>query len=85
MHADIQIVSKPFVQSQTGLPDGLFSNQKSKFGQILEGFAMEYDGIFDKHLDHFTAFCWYILWTFSISRGNLIFFWSFVPRKIWQP
>jgi hypothetical protein len=28
------------------LPDGLFSNQKSKFGLILEGLAMEEDGIF---------------------------------------
>jgi hypothetical protein len=28
------------------LPDGIFSNQKSKFGQILEGLAMEDVGIF---------------------------------------
>jgi hypothetical protein len=27
--------------SNAGLPDGLFSNQKSKFGQILEGLGME--------------------------------------------
>jgi hypothetical protein len=27
--------------SATGLPDGTFSNQKSQFGQILEGLAME--------------------------------------------
>jgi hypothetical protein len=35
----------------------------------------------------FTAFC-YILWTFGIVRGNLVYyfpFWYFVPRKIWQP
>jgi hypothetical protein len=25
--------------SAAGLPDGLFSNQKSQFGQILEGLA----------------------------------------------
>jgi hypothetical protein len=25
-----------------GLPDGLFSNKKSKFGYILEGLAKEY-------------------------------------------
>jgi hypothetical protein len=29
-----------------GLPDGLFSNQKSQFGQILEGLGMENLGIF---------------------------------------
>jgi hypothetical protein len=28
-------------QSGTGLPDGIFSNQKSHFGKILEGLAME--------------------------------------------
>jgi hypothetical protein len=26
---------------QPGLPDGLFSNQKSQFGSILEGLGME--------------------------------------------
>jgi hypothetical protein len=44
----------------TGLPDGLFSNQKSKFWQILEGLAMEDVGILYGHLVHFTVFC-YIL------------------------
>jgi hypothetical protein len=33
-----------------GLPDGFFSNQKSKFGQIFEGLIMEKG--------------WYILWPF---------------------
>jgi hypothetical protein len=28
----------------TGLPDGLFSNQKYQFGEILEGLAMEVVG-----------------------------------------
>jgi hypothetical protein len=70
-----------------GLPDGLFSNQKSKFGLILEGLAMEDDGTFYVLLVHFTVFC-YILWTFGIVRGNLVYFppfWYFAPRKIWQP
>jgi hypothetical protein len=31
---------------QPRLPDGLFSNKKSKFGKILEGLAMEDVGIF---------------------------------------
>jgi hypothetical protein len=29
----------------TGLPDGKFSNQKSKFGYILEGLVIENVGI----------------------------------------
>jgi hypothetical protein len=70
------------------LPDGLFSNQKSKFGEISEGLAMKDVVVFYGHLVHFTVFC-YILWTFSIVRGNLVYFflcWYFVPRKkIWQP
>jgi hypothetical protein len=48
---------------------------------------MEDVGIFYGRLVHFTVFC-YILWTFSIVRGNLLqiyLFWYFVPRKIWQP
>jgi hypothetical protein len=35
-----------------GLPDGLFSNQKSTFGKILVGCAMEDDGIFYGHSAH---------------------------------
>jgi hypothetical protein len=70
-----------------GLPDGIFLNQKSKFGKILEGFAMEDVGVFYGHLVHFTAFC-YILLTFGIVCGNLVHifpFVCFVPRKILQP
>jgi hypothetical protein len=40
------------------LPDGLFSNQKSKSGYILEGLAMEDVGIFYGHFVHFTVFCY---------------------------
>jgi hypothetical protein len=77
-----------------GLPDGLFSNQKSKFGGILAGLAMEDVGIFYGHLVHFMDFCFILwsyvilLWTFDIVRGNLVYFFPllyFVPRKIWQP
>jgi hypothetical protein len=56
-----------------GLLDGLISNQKSKFGEILEGLAMKDAGVFYGHLVHFTVFC-YILWTFGIVRGNLVYF-----------
>jgi hypothetical protein len=53
--------------SLTGLPDGLFSNQKYQFGQILEGLAMEVVAIFYVHLAFSTAIwyifvIWYILW-----------------------
>jgi hypothetical protein len=54
---------------QPGLPDGLISNQKAKFGKNLEGLAMEDDGIFYGHLVQFTVFC-NILWTFGIVRCN---------------
>jgi hypothetical protein len=57
---------------RTGLPDGLFSNQQSQFGKILEGLAM---------LVYFMTI-WSILWPleifymwpFGIFCGNLVFF-----------
>jgi hypothetical protein len=58
------------------LSDGLFSNQKSKFGKILEGLEMQDVGIFYGHLVHFTVFC-YILLTFGIVCGNLVYFYRF--------
>jgi hypothetical protein len=54
---------------------------------------MEDDGIFYGHLVHFTVFC-YILSTFGIVHGNLVYFshfgiffpfWYFLQRIIWQP
>jgi hypothetical protein len=42
------------------LPDGVFANQKSQFGKILEGFGKERVGIFYDHLEYITAL-WYIL------------------------
>jgi hypothetical protein len=41
------------------LPDGIFSNQKSQFGQILEGLEIENIGIFYGHLEYITVI-WYI-------------------------
>jgi hypothetical protein len=41
--------------SGAGLPDGLLSNQKSKFGYILEGHRMENFGIFCDHFLYFMA------------------------------
>jgi hypothetical protein len=37
---------------------------------------MEDDGIFYGHLVHFTVFC-YILWTFSIVCGDLVYIFPF--------
>jgi hypothetical protein len=45
--------------SRTGLPDGIVSNQKSRFGYILEGLAVKDVGILYGHLVHFTAI-WFI-------------------------
>jgi hypothetical protein len=36
--------------TNSGLPDGLFSNQKSQFWYILEGLGMGNVGIFYDHL-----------------------------------
>jgi hypothetical protein len=47
------------------LPDGLFSNQKSKFGYILEALAMEDVGVFYGRLINFPGI-WHILWWFGI-------------------
>jgi hypothetical protein len=48
------------------LPDGLF-------GKFLECLAMEDVGIFYGHSVYFVVFC-YILWTFGIARGKLVYF-----------
>jgi hypothetical protein len=61
------------------LPDGLFSNPKSKFGQILGGLAMEDDGKYYGHLVHFTVFAtfyghlvWFVVVCYIFPRfGNL--------------
>jgi hypothetical protein len=69
------------------LPDGIFSNQKSQFGEILVGLAMEDVGIFYDLLVFFTAIC-SLVRAFGVCYGNLLYFsrfWYFVPRKIWQP
>jgi hypothetical protein len=39
----------------SGLPDGIFSNQKSQFGKILEDISTENVGIFCGHLEYFTT------------------------------
>jgi hypothetical protein len=64
--------------SVAGLPDGLFSKQKSKFGSILEGFGIERVGIFFGHLEYITAI-WYVLWPF----GNLFAIWCISPVLVY--
>jgi hypothetical protein len=54
------------------LPDGFFSNQKSQFGQILEGFRWENVEIFYDHLEYFTAIWGYFMtiWCLLCSFGT---------------
>jgi hypothetical protein len=58
----------------SGLPDGVFSNPKCKFGYISEGLAMEDAGIFLRLVGQFSGLLMYFM---SI--------WYVVPIKIWQP
>jgi hypothetical protein len=83
------------------LPDGLFSNQKSQFGKILEGLGMENAGVLYGHLLYLRSFgiftiIWYIyghlanfmaIWYTYFVVIWYIFppVWYFVPRIIWQP
>jgi hypothetical protein len=79
-------LQKQLVTSSPGLPDGLFLNQKSKFGDILEGLGMENVVKLYDHFEYFTAM-WYILWQFGIVCTHLVYFslfGMFGPRKIWQ-
>jgi hypothetical protein len=73
--------------SRAGLPDGLFSNQKSRLGKNLEGLGIENVVTFYDHLEYFTAI-WHNLQPFGIVCGHLVYFsrfGMFGPRKIWQP
>jgi hypothetical protein len=63
-------------RSDAGLPDGVFSNQNSRFGQILEGLPMEGAGIIYGHLVYFTATL-YILWPFGLLCSYLVYFYRF--------
>jgi hypothetical protein len=69
-----------------GLPDGLFSNQKSQFWLNLEGLRMGNVVILYHQLEYFTAI-WYNLWPFGVACGRLVYFFRFgmfEPRKICQ-
>jgi hypothetical protein len=43
--------------SEAGLPEGLFSNQNSRFGSILESLRLENVDIFHGQLEYLMAFC----------------------------
>jgi hypothetical protein len=59
--------------TQPGLPDGLFSNQKSQFGSILEGLRLENVDMFYGHFEYFTDI-WDILWPFGTFCFYLVHF-----------
>jgi hypothetical protein len=56
-----------------GLPDGIFPNQKSQFGHILEGLALEDVGMFYGLLAYFAAI-WYVVRPFGVFYGHLVYF-----------
>jgi hypothetical protein len=68
------------VYSASELPDGIFSNQNSQFGYILEGLGMKNVCIFSGHLVYFMA-----IWNIFGQLEAFFLFWYAVPRKIWQP
>jgi hypothetical protein len=64
-----------------------FQTKNPNLGKFLRVLQWKMTVIFYGHLVHFTVFC-FILWTFGIVRGNLVYFPPFryfEPRKIWQP
>jgi hypothetical protein len=67
--------SQCFQHFDTGLPDGIFSNQTSQFGYIMEGRGMGKVGVLYDCLEYITA-VWYMLCPF----GNLVTIWYIFPR-----
>jgi hypothetical protein len=62
-----------WVFCKSGLPDGIFSNRKSQFGEILLDPALEDVSLFYGYFVCFTAMR-YILWPFGIFYGYLVYF-----------
>jgi hypothetical protein len=67
---------------ETGLPDGIFSYQKSQFGLIFENLGMENVGIFIYIYSYFKAI-WYDLWPFVIVCGHLVLHFSRNSTTAW--
>jgi hypothetical protein len=57
---DFSIIRHQICVIRPGLPDGLFSNQKSQFGKNFQGLRLENVDIFYGHLEYFIAI-WDIL------------------------
>jgi hypothetical protein len=58
---------------ESGLPDGLFSNQNSQFGKHFQGLRLKNVDIFYGHLEYFMDI-WYILWPFGTFCVHLVHF-----------
>jgi hypothetical protein len=74
---------------RAGLPDGLFSDQKSQFLVYIffVGLGMENLGIFYIYSGTFESIL-RILPPVGMFCGNLVYFphfWYVAPMKIWQP
>jgi hypothetical protein len=70
------------------LPDGIISNQKSQFGQILQGLAIEDAGIFIAILSILRPNGTHTLWLFGAFCGHFVHFFPVLvcyTEKIWQP
>jgi hypothetical protein len=81
---EMEITDRKDSPSRAGLPDGLFSNQKYQFGNILEVpmmgkccYILFQFGIFHAHLGYFNAI-WYILCSFATFCRVLV---SFTSKK----
>jgi hypothetical protein len=64
----------PLPRIRTWLPDGIFSNKKSKFGYIFEGLRIENVAIFYAHLEymHYSNLAYFmVIWYFC---GNFPYF-----------
>jgi hypothetical protein len=70
-HILIKLFEPPVGPS--GLPDGLFSNQKSQFGKILVGLRLENVDIVCGHLEYFTD-----VWDFYDHLLHFVFIWYMV-------
>jgi hypothetical protein len=68
-HLPALLISKSWLQVRPGLPDGMFSDQKSQIVYILESLGLENVGTYT-----YIMVIWYILWPFGIFYGHLVYF-----------
>jgi hypothetical protein len=69
------------------LPDGVFSNQKPQFGEILEGIEIFYFRIFYDHSEYITAIG---IFYGHLGKSEVILvylspFWYIISRKSGNP